>query len=543
MKRTEWTIWNGWGAALGVLLLLWSCAQTSNLSGGPEDKTPPGIDSLKSTPNFQVRFEQQPIELTFDEWVVLKDVFNQVVISPPLQNGKPEVSLRRKTVRVDFPPDEELRPNATYIINFGEAIRDLTADNIAPDLRFVFSTGDYIDSLQITGRIVDAYTNDPVEKALMMLYDNLADSVVRTEVPFYFNKTDSSGQFRLQNLRPDTFKTFALLSTDPNYLFDQTSEKIGFVDSLIVLNDSAKIDLRIRLFQQLAPLRLNRKEPRGYGYLPLVYNRPPWDATVELDRTDLRVVRLQEADTLKLWYHWMTDESWSIYTQQDTTSDTLLIDTTGRAAFMRAAKLRPQNRSVSQSNLNPFKGIKLRFNRPLNSWDTSQIYLLEDTLARRVKPQLRIDSTDQRQLHIQYQWRAETPYELNIYPGGLLDLFDRTLDTLTQTYLAKRPDDYGKFIINVVEVDSSQQYVFQLLKGEQLLSERILRDTSRFRFEYPGLDLGKDYTIRLIEDLIPNGRWDTGSYDERRQPERLSVYKLQELRANFEAEEELRPEF
>ncbi len=543
MNQTGLAYWNWFGTLLGLLLLLWGCAQVTTLTGGPEDTRPPQIDSLKSTSNFQVRFQKQTIALTFDEWVVLDDVFNQVVISPPLKNGKPEVTLRRKTVRVDFPEEEELRPNATYIINFGEAIKDLTAGNIVPDLRFVFSTGDYIDSLEIRGNIVDAFTGEPVEKALMMLYDNLADTVVRTEVPFYFNKTGSNGQFRLRNLRPDTFKTFALLGNDPNYIFDQRSEKIGFVDSFIVLNDSAKIDLTIRLFEEAPRLKLNRKEKQGYGYLPLVYNSPPWEASLEIGKANLDYFRLQELDTIKLWYHWTSNEKWPIYLQQDTTFDTLMIDTTGQAAFLRNAKLRPQGLGSATTNINPLVGINLSFNYPLVTWDSSQIFLLEDTLAKRVQAQFTIDSTDRRKLNIQYEWKEETPYELRLYPGGLRDLYGLTLDTLQHAYLAHGADDYGKYIINLVEVDSSQQYVFQLLKGDRVLSEKILRDTAAFRFEYPGMPLGKDYKIRLIEDKIPNGRWDTGNYDEKRQPERLSIFTLQELRANFEAEEEVRPEF
>ena len=151
--------------------ILFSCATPIAPDGGPKDETPPQVDSIGTTPNFQTNFQKQRIEITFDEWIKLDDVFNEVVVSPPL-NKRPQITTKGKTVRVDFDEEEVLREAATYTINFGEAVQDLTESNPAEDLRFVFSTGDFIDSLEISGTIKDVLTNEPVEGALFMLYDN-----------------------------------------------------------------------------------------------------------------------------------------------------------------------------------------------------------------------------------------------------------------------------------------------------------------------------------------------------------------------------------
>ena len=146
------------------LLLLSSCARQGAPTGGPKDTTPPRVDSLASTPNYAVRFQEKKIELRFDEWVTLSDVATQVVVSPPLRTKRvPDISLKGKTVVVEIPENDTLRPNTTYTINFGNAIKDLHEGNPAKDLRFVFSTGDFIDSLSVAGIVTDAYKLEPVE--------------------------------------------------------------------------------------------------------------------------------------------------------------------------------------------------------------------------------------------------------------------------------------------------------------------------------------------------------------------------------------------
>ena len=144
-----------------LILLLYSCATPTTPTGGPRDENPPQIDTTLSTPNFQTRFLKQDISLTFNEWVMLEDVFNQVIISPPLQ-FKPEIYIKKKSVIIKWDERETLRENVTYTFNFGESVKDLTEKNPAEKLRFVFSTGDFIDSLTLSGKVVDAVDGKPL---------------------------------------------------------------------------------------------------------------------------------------------------------------------------------------------------------------------------------------------------------------------------------------------------------------------------------------------------------------------------------------------
>ncbi len=158
MKLTTTHTWRTAIATLAVALVLTACATIISPQGGPKDETPPALVADKSTANLQTNFKKQRIELTFDEWVQVQDVFNQVLVSPPLRYPY-KVSLKQRTVRFDFDEREILRDSATYTINFGAAVKDLTEKNPAENLRFVFSTGPYIDSLSIRGVMVDAVTD------------------------------------------------------------------------------------------------------------------------------------------------------------------------------------------------------------------------------------------------------------------------------------------------------------------------------------------------------------------------------------------------
>ncbi len=238
-----------WIAVLRSMVLvamamgLWFCANVVAPKGGPKDEKPPRLITEGSTPNMQTNFTKKEIILEFDEWVELNDVFNQIVISPPVERKDYEVKIKKRSIIFKFTETAQLRENATYTINFGEAVRDITERNPVENLRFVFSTGDVIDSLKVSGRLLDVLTGEPVEDAYFMLYENLADSVVRTENPFYFGKTDESGNFLIENVRAGTFKGFGIKRVDQNYKFDNPEEQIGFPDSLIVVGDTTGIAL------------------------------------------------------------------------------------------------------------------------------------------------------------------------------------------------------------------------------------------------------------------------------------------------------------
>jgi hypothetical protein len=215
-----------------VILVTGACAKMGSLAGGPMDEAPPEV--VKSDPeNYSTNFDGQTIEITFDEFIQLDNVNQNLVISPPLEN-RPDVRLRKTSIVIEL--ENELRENTTYTLNFGSAIKDNNEGNELTNYEFVFSTGNYLDSLSIGGNILQAFNLQPTEEPVhVMLYENLSDSVVYKELPVYIGKSTKEGTYRINNIKEDTFKLFALDDVNNNFLFDLPNEQIAFLDTSIIL--------------------------------------------------------------------------------------------------------------------------------------------------------------------------------------------------------------------------------------------------------------------------------------------------------------------
>jgi hypothetical protein len=516
------------------LMGLPGCAQIQPLTGGERDTIPPQLDSAFSTPNLQTRFEKQPIVLAFDEFIDLKDVFNQVVVSPPLSK-QPEVTVEKyKRVRFAFHEEEVLRPDATYTIQFGEAIRDFTEGNASP-IRFIFSTGDHIDSLEVQGQVVDAFTGKPVEKVWVMLYDNLADSVVRTERPFYFSKTDKEGNFRIEYVKADTFKVFALEDGNLNYRYDQITERIGFLDDPIFVDDSLQPPIAIRFFQETPPLLLEDQRSPTEGLVKLAFNRETWDLVLQTSEP----VFSQETvgDTIYLWHEIPDTASWRVFLETAEGIDTVSIrQGTGK----KPQTLKPAGAPKPQ---NPTQKLELSLNYPLKAavWDSVQLW--QDSVRLEMPVSGQIDSLNPRKAWLSFDWQENQSYRLFIPPGALSGWRETTNDSLLLDYRIGQRKDYGDLTLRFDSLQTPTPLALELLQQDKVVERfTIAAGTENWTKKLTALSPG-NYQLRVIEDRNGNGRWDPGHYDRKRQPERLQVIPLEALRANWEVETNLNVEW
>ncbi|MBN1143857.1 MAG: Ig-like domain-containing protein, partial [Bacteroidales bacterium] len=223
-------------AALLLAVLVTGCARVGRPSGGPKDMNPPVY--VASTPENRTKnFTGDRITIEFDEYIQLKDQSREIIVSPPMKE-KPLLRVRDKSIVVSL--NEDLLPQTTYTINFGNSLADFNEGNILPDFDFVFSTGSVIDSLSVTGRVVRAFDHEPEDikesAFLVMLYTNLSDSAPLLEIPRFYGKTNKDGLFAVNNLPPDTFRIIALKDANNNLMYDPALDNIAFMDSLLVLN-------------------------------------------------------------------------------------------------------------------------------------------------------------------------------------------------------------------------------------------------------------------------------------------------------------------
>jgi hypothetical protein len=526
------------GKPFALLLLAFAlgrCANPMAPDGGERDEQPPQVVEEESSPNYQTNFKKQPIRITFDEWVEIKDAFNQVVISPPLAYSY-ELSIKKRSVLFEFDEREELRDSATYTINFGEAVQDFTEGNPAENLRFVFSTGPYIDSLSVSGKIVDARTYKPVAEALFMLYENTADSVVRTDRPFYFARTDDNGRFLIENVKAGTFKGFALLDNNLNYLFDQAQEAIGFPDSLLEVQAGQEPEVGVRLFIAEQPIRLLDADDTQYGKVKLIFNRKPEQVQFSYQDVGHRQLLFDiNPDTTFVWYELPGATPWAVYLQKDTVlNDTVEIEAREREAFLETAKLRMTE--GPKRSIKPSGPITLSFNHPLLFFDTAQMQLLQDTTETVVQPTVRIDTSGgKRQLQLDHKWKPALPYQLQLLPGAVRDMYGLENDTLQLEFKAGVAKAYGNLLLTVDSLSADSAYVIELLSGEETVREFEVDNSTQFQTELKLMEPGS-YTVRLIEDWNRDGRWTSGDYRRYRQPEPIFTRPLEQLRANWDLE-------
>ncbi|MCS6929303.1 MAG: Ig-like domain-containing protein [Saprospiraceae bacterium] len=541
---------------LALLYLLWvgACARPVAPEGGPKDETPPKIVPKKSTPNGALNFKERTIYLTFDEWVTLQDVGTQVFVSPPLAK-KPEVVLKGRTLIFRFNENEILRPNTTYTISFGTAIRDLHEGNIAQDLRFVFSTGNHLDSLTITGIAVDAFSAQPVENLSILLYDDLSDSAVVRQRPSYLARTDKSGQFRLMNVRPGTYRCIALEDADQNMRWQPERERIGFLDSLVLARPTdTVVTLPVLRVSASAPAgRLLMRRVNQYGVVRLGYGRLLELPALRADPPSIRWLPTREQDTLLVWYDNPDSIAWVLIAD----TDTIPIRALSKAAFLRQHRLffgderltpppggRRPAQSAASTALPPPRNVSVRLsqpvlvplNAPLQAIDTSRVILLADSTPTR-DFSLLPDPANPLALRLTTKWERGRRYTLSILPYALTDFWKGTnTDTLTRFFTVPTEKQVGTLALIIEGLKPKTAYILQLLNGNTLEEERRFVAETPVRREVFADLVPVSFTAQLIEDANQNGRWDGGDYFARRQPERVFSKKLEALRPGWESE-------
>lgn len=218
-------------AIAGVLVY---CARPGSPGGGPKDDQPPQI--LKYEPaNYSANFIGDKFEIDFDEFIALNNINQSLLISPPMDE-LPDFKAKGKTLLVKF--NEELKENTTYTLFFGDAIVDITEKNPVLENTYIFSTGDQVDSMSMEGKVFNAIDLQPAADVFVMLYKNdndtiTIDSLPLISKPFYLSKTDENGQYKFNGLADEAYLIFALRDLNSNHIFDQPTEEIAFLDSLV----------------------------------------------------------------------------------------------------------------------------------------------------------------------------------------------------------------------------------------------------------------------------------------------------------------------
>lgn len=564
-----------------IALIVKSCANPGPLTGGEKDIDPPVF--LGSEPqNFSRNVKPKKVFMEFDEFLVLKELNQNMIVSPPL-NEEPEVKLRGKKVLIKNHKDLVFDTNTTYTYFFGDAIRDLHEDNPISDFEFVFSTGDRLDSLSIRGTVLNSRYLIPEESIYVCLYKKYRNDTIPFDSlpyfvrPYYIARTNEEGEYVLNNLKYDDYLVFAVKDMNNNYFFDMPNEDVAFVDTLIFpeeifdyIPDTIPIDTSdVLLMDSLwenHSLSLVKNPTHLFMYseddsvakliTTEVLENKKIDFFFKFPVRDSLNIRLMNdstgepwymeeystnKDTLSLWITRIPSDSLKLEIRIDTIqADTLNLRITPLVSDKKPKK-KSRRRSKDdeekkekvvlkyQANIKTslayHKDIRINFETPLDYANFENVSFKEDSIY--VKPNIKFTDSVKRNILVDYDWKQETKYELIFPQESLIDIFGLECDSIIFNFTTTSEDNYSNIILDL-KFDSLQNFpvVISLVKGEgdKEVSYQKHRITSDTNLTLSHINEG-EYLIKALEDSNDNGKWNTGSYGKRLSPE--AVYYLQ----------------
>ena len=522
---------------LAFVILLVGCAKRGTITGGLKDTIAPVLKS-SAPKNYSTNFTGKTIKLTFDEYIKLKNINKQLIVSPPMVKA-PEVLPTTASKYITIKINDTLRPNTTYSFNFGQSIEDNNESNAFRQFKYVFSTGPYIDSLSLNGRIKDAYEKQTENFNTVMLYEideKFKDSMVYKEFPRYVTNTlDSATTFQLENLKAGKYLLVALKDKNNNYKFDPKDDKIGFHKEYVTLpNDTV---YEIEMFKEVSPFKALKPGQASGNRVVMGYEGKPNDVKVTLKKTDqildAIVTKLPEKDSLQIWYK-------PIKLDAQVKMDSLTLTAT-KDAYSEIFPIKIKNQKTDTLSVRAnFSGVVplrekfvLTSTTPLVSFDETKMKLVKkDSSSVAFKT---VYDVMKQELAFEFEKEPMQQYSLKLLPGAFTDYMEQTNDTLAYKLETKNTTEYGNLRL-ILENVRQFPVIVELTdsKGSVQYSEYLEdRTTVDFNLLKPAL-----FTVRVIYDTNKNREWDSGSFLERRQTEEVIYFPKEiDVRANWDVEQ------
>jgi hypothetical protein len=513
-----------------IALVLGNCARTSRPDGGPRDEAAPLM--VTATPPYEnTNFDAAKIKLSFNEFIKLKNLNKQLVVSPPMKYPPLITPQGFASKYLEIEIVDTLSKNTTYIFNFGNAIEDNNESNPLERFKYVFSTGSYIDSLESKGTVKDVLDNKPNKDFNVLLYkidSAYTDSIVYRKKPNYVTTTTDSVHFNFSNLKDGNYIMIALQEATNDYLFDPKTDQIGFYTDTIQLPRDSILQNDIVVFKETLPFKFGRAKELKKGQLIFPYYGKKEDLKVTLlskAPTDFKSISKfeQQKDTLNYWFSPFETDSLNFIVSNAAIKDTVTVK-------LRKKKLDSLSITGTTGIIHFRDTFFLRTNNPVIDIDTTKIAIMnKDSIAVSFKSII-----DQREnkLAIVFDKEPVQLYQISMLPEAISDIYTFKNDSLTYQVRTQEIEDYGRITLKV-ENPASKNYIIELLDAKlELVQRNFVQETATIVYD---LLVPEAYTLRAIEDRNQNNVWDTGNYLEKRLPEKIIYFKDEDLsvRANY----------
>lgn len=575
---------------LSSLLLLHACANIAAPTGGMYDVDPPKV--VKASPNFQaLNNSQTKIEILFDENIKIEKPMEKVIIAPPQQKF-PIIKAQGRKVVVEL--EDELKPNTTYTIDFTDAIVDYNEGNTLENFSYSFSTGDHLDSLAVSGVVLNAENLEPSQGIYVGVHSNLNDTAF-TQIPFErISRTDSRGRFTIKGIAEGKYKVYALNDLNRSYTYDNPQEEIAFLDSILIpssepamRNDTVFVDsltidtvlnikytrfipddLLLKSFESGFARQYLQKHERNVPYkLDLFFAAPTesakftllepettsnkWcvkESSITNDSVSIWITDslIYKADTVKLIVDYLRTDTLNNHVLN---TDTLSFTLRGSQKKKSEAKKKKDGeededpirhltiKNNVQSTHEIYNSLFLEFEQPLSNFDSTEIKLQHevDSTFNPIEYTLLPDSLNERRYRINYRWEPGETYKLLIDSAAFVSEYGLHNNTLEQVFTVKKLEQYGNLMFIINGIPEGKTAYVELLDAQDkpFRKVRVLNNEALFM----DLNPTKIYA-RLFIDENEDGEWTSGDYDLKRLPE--AVYynpKWYEIRAFTNHEE------
>jgi hypothetical protein len=524
------------------LLALCSCAKRGSISGGLKDTLAPVL-KICLPKNYTTNFSTKTVQFTFDEYVKLKNVNKQLIISPPLKY-QPEITPSTASKTITLKIKDTLAPNTTYSFNFGESIQDNNEGNPLSQFKFLCSTGSYIDSLAIKGTIADAHNTKTDHFVSVMLYEaneKYTDSIVFKENPRYVTNTlDSATTFELAHLKAGKYLLVALKDENSNYRFNPKEDKIGFHQQFITVPTDSVFNLK--LFKEVPANKTVKASQASANRLLLGYEGEPSNIKVSMSKAGenypVLLSKFPKKDSIQIWHKPI---KWSTKTKEDKAKiDSISVDVTNgvdKQNFMVKLKgLKVDSLSIKPvfSGVLPLKNeFEMETSTPIVKWDASKISIKRKD-STQVAFTVSNDSWNQKTT-LAFAKEPLEKYRIQLMPGALLDFMEQTNDTLDYKVETKNTSEYGNLQLTITNAKRFPLLVELLDKSGEVLEQAVLASPQPLPF---ALIKPEKYTLRVIYDDNQNMVWDAGNFLAKRQSEEVYYFPKEiDVRANWDVEQ------
>lgn len=521
-----------------IVISLIGCAKRGSITGGLKDTLAPVL--ISSYPeNFSTNFKGNTFTLNFDEYIKLKNMNKQLIISPPMKH-EPIITPTSVDRFIKVEIRDTLQPNTTYSFNFGQAITDNNEGNALNQFKYIFSTGSHIDSLKLSGRIKDAkdkYVDNFVSVMLYEVNDKFTDSVIYKDLPRYITNTlDSLRTFQFENLKEGKYLLVALKDKGGNNRFNPKDDKIGFLKHYISIPTDTVYELE--LFKEVMPLKFLKPIQASGNRLLLPYdgkqdfkNAKP-KIVLKNGNEDLETIVTQfpKKDSLQVWFKPLKADSLSMQVSKDN------YDKKFSLKIKNMKKDTLNIKAVQNGVINFRERFTLETETPLVKFDKSKIALVnKDSTA--VDFTTEYDEFDQK-LYIDFKKDPVQKYNFTFLPGALTDFYEKTNDTLSFKLTTKELEDYGNLVLNLKNVKRFPIIVeITNKKGDEVLASSYSEGETKIAFN---LLVPTEFTIRVIYDDNKNKIYDTGNFLKKAYSEEVFYYqKGIDVRANWDVDETL----